>query len=359
MEGGTQSPDEFQRPYVFRGRMDKNRLLEAEIISGRRNPSVYTSLSEGMTYYEIKKATELAIDVDNMPAIQGLAISNRFAVAEALNSKKGYTLLARRASRGDDSAPELFFMLRTALNEKMRPVFRRLARQVILTTAFGVAGQGIRGEVFEFTDYEPGLDEFDIDETLERFLENRSRILKNEDIVSLERKERMKTAVLMFDTSGSLYGERFTTAALAVAVMAYNLAKDNYSVIIFNTKAKIIKHIQEKVRTDELINRILESESAGYTNISEALKFGGVELEKIKRKNKFGILVTDGAFNRGGDPRPYLKYFPKLHVIGLPAKQQWGKRVCQDLARLGRGKFVEVSSYKQIPRVLMRLLREV
>jgi Mg-chelatase subunit ChlD len=338
--------------------MDKNRLLEAEIVSGKRNPSIYSSLSEGMSYYEIKKQTELAIDVDNMPAIQGLAISNKFAVAEALNSKKGYTLIARRASKGDSSAPELFFMLRTALDDRMKPVFRRLARQVILTTAFGITSQGIRGEVFEQTEYEIGLDEFDIDETLERYLQNRSRVLHTEDIVSLERKERTKTAVLMFDTSGSLYGERFTTAALTVAVMAYNLERDNFSVVVFNTKAYTIKHIKEKVKTNELVNRILESESAGYTNIAEGLKYGGLELEKIKKKHKFGVLITDGAFNRGGDPRPYLKYFPRLHVISLPSKQDWGRRVCKDLARLGRGKYAEVSSYKQIPRALMRLLRE-
>lgn len=338
--------------------MDKSRLLEAEIVSGKRNPSVYSSLSEGMSYYEIKKQTELAIDVDNMPAIQGLAISNKFAVAEALNTKKGYTMIARRASKGDNSAPELFFMLRTALDERMRPVFRRLARQVIMTTATGITSQGIRGEVFEQTEYEIGLDEFDLDETLERFLENRSRILNTEDIVSLERKERTKTAVLMFDTSGSLYGERFTTAALTVAVMAYNLSRDNFSVVLFNTKAYTIKRMKEKLNANDLINRILESESAGYTNIAEGLKFGGLELERIKKRNKFGVLVTDGAFNRGGDPRQFLKYFPKLHVMSLPSKQDWGRRVCKDLARLGRGKYAEVSSYKQIPRILMKLLRE-
>ncbi|MHA1224209.1 MAG: vWA domain-containing protein [Candidatus Heimdallarchaeaceae archaeon] len=339
--------------------MDKNKILEAEIISGKRNSSTYSSLSEGMTYYEIKKQTELAIDVENMPAIQGLAISNKFAVAEALNSKKGYTLIARRAAKGDSSAPELFFMLRTALDDRMRPVFRRLARQVIMNTAFGITSQGIRGEVYEQTEYEEGLDEFDIDETLERFLENRSRILNTEDIVSLERKERTKTAVLMFDTSGSLYGERFTTAALTVAVLAYNLARDNFSVVIFNTKAYTIKRMKERIKTDELINRILESESAGFTNIAEALKFGGLELEKVKKKQKFGLLITDGAFNRGGDPRQYLKYFPKLHVISLPSQHDWGRRVCKDLARLGRGKYAEVSSYKEIPRVLMRLLRRL
>mgnify|MGYP000313860782 CR=1 FL=1 len=182
--------------------------------------------------------------------------------------------------------------------------------------------------------------------------------IRDRDIVSIERKDRLKTAVLMFDTSGSLFGERFTTAALTVSVLAYNLSKDNYSVILFNTKARIIKHINEKIRAEALVNRILESDSAGYTNISEALKYGGIEIEKIKKRNKFGVLVTDGAFNRGGDPRPFLKRFPKLHVIALPSKHAWGKRVCKDLARLGRGKYAEVTHYKQIPRILIRLLRE-
>ena len=140
--------------------------------------------------------------------------------------------------------------------------------------------------------------------------------------------------------------------------MTYNLSRDNFSVVLFNTKAYTIKRMKEKLNANDLINRILESESAGYTNIAEGLKFGGLELERIKKRNKFGVLVTDGAFNRGGDPRQFLKYFPKLHVMSLPSKQDWGRRVCKDLARLGRGKYAEVSSYKQIPRILMKLLRE-
>ena len=66
--------------------------------------------------------------------------------------------------------------------------------------------------------------------------------------------------------------------------------------LVFNTKAYTIKHIKEKVKTNELVNRILESESAGYTNIAEGLKYGGLELEKIKKKHKFGVIINHSHF---------------------------------------------------------------
>ena len=77
--------------------------------------------------------------------------------------------------------------------------------------------------------------------------------------------------------------------------------------------------MDEKIRADEVVNRILDAESAGYTNISEALRVGGIELAKITNRAKFGILVTDGTFNRGEDPRSEVSRFRKLHVMGLPS----------------------------------------
>ena len=37
--------------------MDRDKLLEAEIVSGKRATNVYADLSKGMTYYQIKKQT--------------------------------------------------------------------------------------------------------------------------------------------------------------------------------------------------------------------------------------------------------------------------------------------------------------
>ncbi|MHA1911623.1 MAG: vWA domain-containing protein [Candidatus Kariarchaeaceae archaeon] len=337
--------------------MDRDKLLEAEIVSGKRATNVYADLSKGMAYYQIKKQTELALEVDNMPAVQGLAMSNHFAVADTLSSTRGYKMIARKASSGDSSAPELFFMLRGTLNETYRPIFKRLAKQTILKVSQGITGQGLRGRLLERTEYVPGMEEFNIEETIEKYIETGGQYLKYEDIVGLKRAERTKTGVLMFDTSGSLFGRRFTNAALAIAILAYHLSQDNYSVILFNTKAYVIKRMDEKIRADEVVNRILDAESAGYTNISEALRIGGLELAKIANRAKFGILVSDGTFNRGEDPRSQVNRFRKLHVMGLPSKQKWGERVCKDLARKGGGRYIKIDKYSEIPRQLMELLR--
>ncbi len=336
--------------------MDKETQLKAEIIRGRRNSKIYTDLSKGMNYHQIKRMTELALDMDNMPAVKGLAVSNQFAVAEALSSREGLKMIGRRASTGDTSAPELFFMLRGNLSEQARPIFKRLARQTILKVSRGIVGKGLRGSTMVRVPATPESEEFDLDITIENYLEK--GYLTYEDIIAIERREKSKNGVLIFDTSGSLYGKRFVTAALAVAVLAYQLAHDDYSVILFNTKPYVIKHVEEKLTAEEVIDRILDSESAGYTNISEALQVAGTELKKMKTRQKFAILVTDGAFNRGGDPRKYVQQIPVLHVLGLPSKHEWGERVCKDLTRLGRGRYIQVQTYQHIPQAIVKLLRD-
>jgi len=338
------------------GRLTPEKLVEAEIVSGTRSPEQYHDMTKGMKFPQIKKMTELAIEYDNIPALKGIAKSNQFAVAEALQSNEGVRMLERRAARGEGSAPELFFMMRSNFDPKYKQIYRRLARISVLKSSYRVVGRGLKGEIQIKTQYEPGMTDFDMDQLIEKFLIN--RYIQYSDITAIERRSRENIGVLMFDTSGSLYGEKFRNAAMAVAILAYHLAKEKYAVILFNTKATVIKRIDETVKIDELIDRVLESESAGYTNISEALQKGLSELNKEKRTEKFGVIITDGCFNRGDDPRIFAKNYFNLHVLGLPTDKEWGVKVCSDLARIGKGRFMSVKSVNQIPRILMRLLRK-
>jgi len=338
------------------GRMTPEKLVEAEIASGTRSARDYNQMTQGMKFPQIKKMTELAVDYDNIQALKGLARSNQYAVAEALQSNEGIRMLERRATRGEGSAPELFFMLRSNLNPQYRKVYRRLARISVLKSSYRVVGRGLKGELQIRREYEPGMTDFDMDELIEKYLVN--RFIQYSDIIAIERRSRENIGVLMFDTSGSLYGEKFRNAAMAVAILSYHLAKEKYAVILFNTKATVIKQMDEKVKVDELIDRVLESESAGYTNISDALSSGLKELNKEKRTEKFGVLISDGCFNRGDDPRKFAKNYFNLHVLGLPTEKAWGEAVCRDLARLGKGRFMAVKSMNQIPRILMKLLRK-
>ncbi|NHJ33745.1 MAG: VWA domain-containing protein [Asgard group archaeon] len=338
------------------GRMTPEKLVQAEIVSGTRSSKDYNNMTQGMKFPTLKKMSELAIEYDNIPALRGIAKSNQYAVAEALQSKEGVRMIERRAARGEGSAPELFFMLRSNFDPQYKKIYRRLARISVLKSSYRVVGRGLKGELQVRTEYEPGMSDFDMDLLIEKYLIN--RYIQYSDIVAIERRSRENIGVLMFDTSGSLYGEKFRNAAMAVAILAYHLAREKYAVILFNTKATVIKQMDEKVKIDTLIDRVLESESAGYTNISDALKSGLKELNKEKRTEKFGVLISDGCFNRGQDPRPFAKNFFNLHVLSLPTEKVWGEAVCRDLARLGKGRYMAVKTVNQIPRILMKLLRK-
>ena len=105
------------------------------------------------------------------------------------------------------------------------------------------------------------------------------------------------------------------------------------------------------------MDKILDLEAVGYTNIEDALKMGATQLKRIKTRFKWAILLTDGAYNKGDDPRYLCRQYEKLHVINLPGGKKWGERVCKDLARLGGGRYVVVRNYNEVPRALMKILR--
>ena len=56
----------------------------------------------------------------------------------------------------------------------------------------------------------------------------------------------------------------------------------------------------------------------------------------------------------------YAKYFPKLHVIGIPhperTKAKQGQEFCKQLAKTGKGLYLPVKNYFEIPRMLMKLI---
>jgi hypothetical protein len=124
----------------------------------------------------------------------------------------------------------------------------------------------------------------------------------------------------------------------------------------------ILKKIDEEINITKIIDQILDSEAVGFTNITKGLKMGLKELKKIKQyshKNSFGVLISDGDYNRGGDPSLIAKKFPALHVIGMPADKLQnikGLKTCKNIANSGNGFFYPVSNYHEIPRALLKIL---
>ena len=287
-----------------------------------------------------------------------LAKINKYAVSNMLNPER-LVSLGRVAGSGGMYTPRLYFVMKGVLDIKRRKILKRLTRSSILKLSLRVASEGLRGDIPVRGEYQYQTD-FDLEATMEQLLERYPTdipVLRRNDIVGIERRERKKNGVLVLDASGSMMGERNINAALSAAVMAYSMRQDKFAVIAFNTKAFLIKGIKDDLPIEEIMDRILDLEAVGYTNIEDGLKMGALQIKDLKTRFKWAILLTDGAYNKGDDPRYLCKHYEKLHVINLPGGKKWGQRVCKDLARLGGGRYVTVSSYNEVPRALMKIMR--
>ncbi len=362
------------RQVLLAGKVDDKAILEAEIVKGRVPQKLHRVVNE-LDLPTLQKLTELAIEYENLEVLMILARSRIFAVAQPICTADGVRLISDKASEGSTIPVEMWYLLRgVSAVAKHRPIFKRLAAQSILRSSGRISGKGLRGETIHRIPYIPDkVTEFDEYATLEKILEKGIfSSITYEDIVGIERKDRKKVGALMLDTSGSMYGDKLTNAALATAVLAHHMRNDDYAVVVFNTKAKTLKKLDEQVNVYTLVDRVLEIEAAGFTNIRDALEKGLKELSKSKEKNRWGILVSDGNYNRGGEPFPVARRFPKLHVITPPnpypayALQRsphnvhpQGSHIAKRLAKLGRGRYREVETYSHIPRVLLELLAKI
>lgn len=341
------------------GNIPPEMILEAEIQHGRNADRFEKLLRESnIDSHELRRLSDVAIKYQNKSALEGFARVNRLVVAKSLQTEDGVKLLDRRPTDEKSNAPEIYFLIRNELNSSYKKIYRRLARSAILKLSLRIASKWIKGEKPRMVPYEQGL-EFNLEETLENYLEKGANI-KYEDIVGIFREKKRKIGLVIIDTSGSMHYEKIINAALTASVLAFSMRNDDYSIITFNTQAQLLTGFNDKKNNEKIIDEILESEPAGFTNITAALKLGIEELIKVKKREKWAILITDGNYNRGGDPREWASKYPKLHVIAIPSKaEKWGLRICQDLARKGRGRFVKVSRYSEIPRVLARMLRDI
>ena len=292
----------------------------------------------------------------------GLLKANVYAATDALDTEEGVKFFSEKAKDSGEFMPEIYFFIRRPVSEKYKSVFRRLARQSILKLSLKITSRGIRGQFKKTVPYyQLGMPEFSMDETIQHNpLKINNKSLSYKDIYGIERKRQKRKVVLILDTSGSMYGRLLLNAALTTSVLAYNMEKEDFSIVLFNSTAMVMKKINQKKPIISIIDDILDSEAVGFTNIFIGLEKGLKELSKIKenRKSRFVILITDGNYNRGDDPIALAKKYPKLHVIGMPAENDadQGIDTCREIAKAGRGKFYAVNDYKEIPRALIELL---
>ncbi len=341
-------------------------LLKYEIIRNTSSKKRYKQLANDLGFKDVKGMTGLSVKKGNIDALMGLAQSNVYAVTAELQKPEYSHFFAQKNKLQEDSfIPELFFMIRSHAPKSFKIMLQRLTRSIILRHSLNISGRGSKGKSRHRIRYYPGIPEFDLNETLFNYIQNGGKYLNFSDIVGYERREKKRNVVLILDTSGSMFGKLLLNAALTTSVLSYAMKKDFTSIILFNSEAYILKNMKQKSEIPLLVDQILDSEAVGFTNITKALSKGILELNKIPgNRQKVGILITDGDYNRGKDPILIAKHYPKLHVINMPPegnikKSIRGQHVCQMIAKAGRGNYIPVTEFDEIPRALMHLLSTI
>ncbi|GEM_PF-1390111 len=163
--------------------------------------------------------------------------------------------------------------------------------------------------------------------------------------------------VAILDMSLSMNGEKIALIAVAAAIL--HLKLDRVSVVSFDTLANTLVPLGARVDVREVVRRVLRVPAQGYTHISAGLEEGLEQLSRSRRKERVGLLLSDGISNVGKDPVHVAQRFPTLHVIQVGRDVPQGRRACTRMAQAGQGARWHAPTYLALPQLVRQVVREV
>ena len=229
------------------------------------------------------------------------------------------------------------------------PAVRALARQIASRLSLRPARQdatrrrGI-GDLVSLP-YRGGSDEIDLDRTIEVLAEH--PVPEDDDIVVRERMRTTRSVVLLVDVSGSMRGERITTAAATVGAVSSELVTDALAGIAFWSDAAILLRLGDTVTPMNLLDEILRIRAQGLTNVAFPLELAQQQLARVPARDARVLLLSDCVHNAGPDPRPLAARLPRLDVL-LDATGEKDIDLGRELAAKGRGLCRVIHGYRDV-----------
>lgn len=224
----------------------------------------------------------------------------------------------------------------------------KLASRLIIAIAKQIADTGYRASKLKLIQGFRDGAEIELDQSLERQLQAPERgVLDN--LVTYIRDVEKKAFVMMLDFSYSMQSN-IILAAITAAAVAQHFKKD-YALLAFNCGVCILKETDEPAGPEKVLARLFALQSCGDTNIRSVLEAGLQHVSKFEHKT--GLLLTDGDWNKGGNPLRAAVLFDRLSVIGFPFA---GYEKIRQLALQGNGNFSIVRDETEIAGAIMRCL---
>ena len=244
---------------------------------------------------------------------------------------------------------ELFANIYGMLKKDVRELAVKIASRLIINIAKQIADTGYRsGEMKLVRGFSDGA-EIELDQSLERYTEQpEAGILEN--LVSYRRSRERRAFVMLLDHSYSMKGIKIILAAITAAAIAYHFKQD-YAILAFSNRVSVLKGIDDATGPEELLQHLFNLELQGDTNVRLALSDGLAQISRFERK--MGLILTDGAWNQGGDPLEIAVMFDKLSVIGFPPAKAEKVKL---LAIRGGGNFAFVEDEQGIASAILNCL---
>ncbi|WP_409275651.1 VWA domain-containing protein [Neobacillus sp. SCS-31] len=163
--------------------------------------------------------------------------------------------------------------------------------------------------------------------------------------------------VIVIDRSGSMEGAKFSLAKEAAARSAELLREDDtLGFIAFDDRPWVVVETAPLKNKQEAIDKIRSVAVGGGTNIYPALAKAYGELRDLKLQRKHIILLTDGQSATNSDYAALIEEGKKrnitLSTVALGSDAD--RRLLEELAKMGSGRFYDVSDASVIPSVLSR-----
>ena len=224
----------------------------------------------------------------------------------------------------------------------------RIASRLIIKVARQIADTGYRSGKLHLVKGCADGAEIELDRSLEKYADEPQKGIA-ENLMSYERHREKKAFVMMLDYSYSMQSKIILAATIAAAVAQH--FKRDYALIVFNTGVSVLKKLEENIGPERVLEKLFSLHSYGETNIRMALEAGVKAVGKFERKS--GLILTDGDWNKGGDPLPMAARFDKLSVIAFPPAQY--EKISQ-LAVQGHGAFSLVQNETEIAGAIAKSL---
>jgi len=268
-----------------------------------------------------------------------------FRVASYLNANPDELPLFFEKADSLEVFANIFGMLKSGV--KAQAV--KIASRLIIKIARQIADTGYRsGRMVLVRGFVDGT-EIELDRSLENFTEEPERgILEN--IMSYTRHKERKAFVIMLDHSYSMKGIKVILAAITAAAIAQHFKRD-YAILAFSNRVTVLKGIDDSTGPETVLERLFALELKGDTDVRFALAEGLKQVGEFERK--VGLILTDGAWNQGGDPLEVAASYDKLSVIGFPPAKPDKIRL---LAVKGKGDFSFVEGEAGIAEAIIRCL---